>query len=238
MNGLNRFLAVAVLGGAALQSSWAIPTLQLDIAGGTYVGGSEETTISSGPVFNLEALVTSSYLQLDPNQTYFIAAAITPKTSIGDDFGSFTINGVTYDATHGMVWGRPPVDADQNFGEIASHGIYDTYYAEIGFTFAGSDLIAAYNVQDGSSAAGTINRKTFAVDVTGLDEGYELHFDFYNTEYIRKKSLNLEVINEFAPFSHDAASGNTRVPDAGSTVALLGLALAGLGTVRWYQRRK
>jgi hypothetical protein len=237
---LGKFLSLAVLG-AATQTGWAIPTLQLDIAGGTFVGGDEETTISNGPVFTLEALVTSAYLGLDPSQTYFVSAAIVPKTSVPltESFGSFTINGVLYDAAHGMVWGRPPVDGEQQ-GEIAPHGIFDTHYAEVAFSYTGSELISAYNVQDGSSASGTINRRTFAVDVSGLAAGYQVHFDLYNTEFIRKKRLNLEVIDEFAPFSHDAASGPrvvipppeeppTHVPDSGATVALLGLAVAALG---------
>src|SRR5688500_16002524 len=235
---LKALAAFTIFGGLTLQSTWAIPTLQLDIAGGTYVGGTEESTISSGPIFNLEALVTSSFLALDPNQTYFISAAITPKTSVPltESFGTFTVNGVTYSAGSGMIWGRPPVeDTHDTFGDLATHGIYDTHFAEIPFTFAGSDLIAAYNVQTGAAASGTIRRKTFAVDATGLADGYELHFDLYSTEYMRKKALNLEVIDEFAPFSKDAASGpGTNVPDSGSSVALLGFALAGLGSARRY----
>ena len=223
-----------------LQTSWAIPTLQLDIAGGTYVGGAEQSTISSGPVFDLEALVTSSYLALNPGQTYFISAAITPKTSVPltESFGSFTIDGTTYSASSGMQWGRPPVeDTDDTYGDLAKHGIYDTHFAEIAFTFSGADLIGAYNAQTGSSASGTVLRKTFAVDATGLAEGYELHFDLYNTEYLRKKSLNLEVIDEFAPFSHDAASGpGTSVPDGGSTAFVFGIGLMGLASIRRYFR--
>jgi hypothetical protein len=239
-NGL--MAAFVVISGVTIEKTWAIPTLQLDIAGGTYVGGSEESTISNGPVFDLQALVTSSYLALDPGQTYFISAAITPKTTVPlqESFGSFTINGVTYSASSGMQWGRPPVeDAIDTYGDLPTHGIYDTHYAEIAFTFAGADLLAAYNAQDGSSADGTVRRKTFAVDTTGLADGYELHFDLYNTEYIRKKKLNLEVIDEFAPFSHDAASGlGTQVPDGGSTAMLLGAGLAGLSAIRRYAGRK
>ena len=118
-----------------------------------------------------------------------------------------------------MVWGTPPVDEVQT-GELATHSIYDTHYTEIAFTFAGSDLIAAYNVQDNALSLGqTINRKTFTVDASGLAKGYEVHFDLYNT----KTKKGLEIVDEFAPFTHDAVSA----PDAGATVALLGLALAG-----------
>ena len=227
----NKILAAAVFGAVAVQTSWALPNLQLDIAGGTYVGGTEESTLSDKSAFSLEALVLSSYLALDPSKTYYLSAAITPKTSVPltADFGSFTINGTTYDATHGMIWGTPPVDEAQP-GELTTHGIYDTHYAEIAFTFAGSDLIDAYNVQDGASGPGKINRKTFAVDASGLAEGYEVHFDLYNT----KTKKGLEVVDQFAPFSHDAVSA----PDAGSTVALFGVALAGLGTLRRFRARK
>ena len=44
----------------------------------------------------------------------------------------------------------------------------------------------------------------FAVDVLGLDEGYNIHFDLYNV--VENKKGNLEV-GIFAPFSHDAQSG-------------------------------
>ena len=233
---LKKLSAVAVVALGTVHSAWAIPTLQLDIAGGSYVGGSEESTISNGPVFDLQALVTSSYLSLNPNETYFISAAIVPKTTVPlqESFGSFKINDVTYDSAHGMQWGRPPVeDSDDNFGDLAPHEIFDTHYAEVSFTFSGSDLINAYNVQDGSSANGTIARETFSVDVSGLAAGYQVHFDLYNTEFIRKKSLNLECIDEFAPFSKDAQSGpSTQVPDAASTIALLAAGLSGLGATR------
>ena len=63
----NKILAAAVLGAVAVQTSWALPKLQLDIAGGTYVGGEEASTVSTGPVFTLEALVLSSYLSLNPS---------------------------------------------------------------------------------------------------------------------------------------------------------------------------
>lgn len=226
-------IALVLVGVLSAQSIVALPTLQLDVVGGTYVAGTDEdTTISAGPIFDLEALVQASYLNADPNRVYFLAAAIIPKTSVPleTDFGSFTINGVTYDATHGMVWGRPPVDGEQHPGELAPHGIYDTHYAEVAFTFSGSDLIGAYNAETGETVPGLLNRQTFDVDVTGLAAGYQVHFDLYNTEFIRKKKLNLEVINDFAPFSHDAQSGpGIRVPDAGSTLVLLGMALAVFG---------
>ena len=98
----NKILAAALFGAVAVQTSWALPKLQLDIAGGTYVGGDEESTVSAGPVFTLEALVLSSYLQLDPSATYYISAAITPKTTVplAEDFGSFKIGSTTYDASN------------------------------------------------------------------------------------------------------------------------------------------
>jgi hypothetical protein len=37
-------------------------------------------------------------------------------------------------------------------------------------------------------------------------------------------------VDDFAPFSHDAQSGSS-VPDGGSTLALLGLALLGASTL-------
>src|SRR5262245_31597738 len=59
----------------------AVPSLQLDITGGTYQT-SDETVISPGPVFTLDALakdVTSHGVSVfDFSRTYYISAAILP----------------------------------------------------------------------------------------------------------------------------------------------------------------
>src|SRR4030095_2616226 len=71
---MKRLILSIALGLLLSSSLWALPSLQLDITGGTYVGGTDETTYSDGPTFELLAL------GLNPSGTYFLSAAIVPKT--------------------------------------------------------------------------------------------------------------------------------------------------------------
>ena len=204
--------------------AFALPSLQLDIAGGSY-DSATETIVSSGDPFTVYALLDPA--TLSGGGTFYLSAAIMPKTSVGA-FGSFVVNGTTYSAGN-MIYGNPPSLAIHNSDELASHGIFDTYYAEIAFTFDADSKALAYNAQDnpGSFAAdadGSLLYQAFNIDMSGLAENYNVHFDLYNLRVDKKG--NVEV-DQFAPFSHDA-QGGTQVPDAGASVALLGVALLGL----------
>ena len=95
---------------------------------------------------------------------------------------------------------------------------------KIAVTFDPTKLVSAYNVEDGVSVPGAfLQYVTFKIDVTRLSAGYAVHFDLYGKEL----GNNGKSKDSFAPFSHDAQSGN-RVPDGGTTVGLLGLGLIGL----------
>jgi len=59
----NKILAAALFGAVAVQTSWALPKLQLDIAGGTYVGGDEETHRQCRPGFYFGSF---GFIQLPP----------------------------------------------------------------------------------------------------------------------------------------------------------------------------
>lgn len=218
-------------------SARAVPTLQLDIIGG-YYDAATQTVFSNGPTFSLVAYGAPGS-QADAEilgQKFYISAALVPRLDQNSSFdaGSFDINGISVAATDtNLSYGIPP-GGDSDLGK---HGIYQTYYHELSFSFDATDTVTSYNVQDNAGGAlfdevGTdMFFKTWDFNVADLN-GYQLHFDLYNGD----RSL-------FAPFSHDAESNgysfeaDTEVIEVyePSVIALLGLGLVGLGFAR---RRK
>jgi hypothetical protein len=200
----------------------------LDIPGGLY-NTSDETIYANNPEFTLSALSQIS------DGMFFISAAIVPQQSEVQypSFGNFTIGGQTYSAAD-MEWGTPPSPhvrggvqlrgAGASPKPLPTHGIFPTYFLQLAFSFDPNVTVAAYNTAEGTSAPGTLFSHNFDVDVTGLDAGYGIHFDLYQLVDGR--------IVEFAPFSHDAQSGGTTIPDGGSSLVMLGLALIGVEGVR------
>ena len=220
---------------AASGTATAIPSLQLDILGGTY-DWSTQTIVANGNSFTLFAYLqpTSSNTLSD---TYYISAAVIPSlsnTAGGYDLGSFSINGSTIDVTRDMVYGIPPLEANlaRDPGDLAPHGVYTTYFTETGFSFTSTQQTSAYNTQlltgrglvDGTG----MYYVAFNIDTSGLNDGYQIHFDLYNTS--ARSGGDIDVNNLFAPFSHDAES--SKVPEP-ATVLLLGSGLVGLALYRF-----
>lgn len=217
----------------AMKAGWAVPMLQLDIDNGVYVGGSEESTITYSDTFKLQALLTGQNAQhpADLSKNYYISIALTPKTTPpGGSYGTISFAGLTLDVTGDMVYGTPPVDSA--YPDIGGHGIYDTYYYEYAFKFSALNTVPTYNVESGLSEPGTSYIKEFDVDVSGLAAGYNIHFDLY-TYYLDQQGRKIIGKTDFAPFSHDAGTDRKeKVPDGGTTVALLGLTLVGFEAIR------
>jgi hypothetical protein len=214
----------------------AVQTLQLDIGGGNYVGGEEETIFSSGPVFNL-------YAYLEPGgastlgSTYYISAALVPKTGpTGGDYGSFKFNSFTVNVTDDMIYGVPPLEtvlggADRDPGDLSRHGIFETFYTEYAFKFDADQQSGIYDTQaqtgQGPIAGTGMYYQMFSIDTSGLTGEYAIHFDLYNEKYYSRNIGNNPVgdidVRDFAPFSHDAQS---KVPEPG-TLLLFGIGLIG-----------
>jgi hypothetical protein len=248
MSFLKKISLGVVLGVVSAAPVWALPALQLGANPSIYRAGDETVQATANP-FTLYALGDSTSPHWDLSSTYYLSLAIvkhdgSPMTAADKNFGTFTISGAgvpggtkTYSFSD-LVFGNPPFEAnlEKDANDLAPHSIFPTYFAEVGFKFTSSKTTTPFNVQDNPggftpSTTGSMFYQDFNVNITGLAEGYDLHFDLYDE--VVKNGGDIDI-DDFAPFSHDAVSGpHTNVPDAASSAVLLGIALLGLGGFRY-----
>lgn len=241
---LSSLLLVSVLSTGA----YAIPTLQLDIGSGTY-DHTTDTITAQGNVFTLYAyLIPDRYNML--TDTYFVSAAVSPRISEGLSIGSFDFNGDTIRVTEDMTYGVPPLENIAELqgwdkGDLPKHSIFPTYFYEFEFSFSSSNQISQYNTQDRAisgapidldpNSSGGMYYTAFTVNTSNiLSDDYVIHFDLYNTKLVRGGDID---VSQFAPFSHDAESTISRVPEPGSLL-LVGSGLVGLYLRGRFSRKK
>lgn len=241
-------------------TAYALPSLQLTIAGGTYVGGSDETTYAAGNAFTLYAFLSpknncnQACLDALLNDTYYISAALAPKTGpVDDTLGSFVFAGNTISATTDMEYGTPPLETVVTQlgdpGDLSSHGIFETFFYETGFKFSSTVSTTPFDVQNNPPTSVSDNDEgmyfaSFAIDISALTSlNHSIHFDLYNSKVQECKNDKCVLgdidVNDFAPFSHDAQSLKRSgdqpdppvLPEPG-VLTLLGIGLLGLTLMR------
>lgn len=233
-------LSVALLLVSACLTASAAPVLQLGITNGSYDAVAEDV-ITTSKAFTLNAygkIKGGNAASLGTN--YYLSIAVLGAEGLNPaNFGSFIFGGTTYTLSD-MVFGNPPIETSMGHdgGDLAPHGIYDTWFMQYAFQFSGSSKTSTVNVEETpgfnplANAGTDYFYKSFNVDTKGLFAGYNLHFDLFSTE-LKKGDLR---IAGHAPFSHDASTAyayteNTAfqasVPEP-STFVVFCLGLAGI----------
>jgi hypothetical protein len=216
MNGTLRKLGVTallVVLPILARTAEAIPILQLDMKGGVY-DPVTETVVAPGGTFTVYAILTPPHNATPAqvtallNTTYFLSAALSPKTTPpGGSLGSFkfglpgtnstcteSTSGTpgpcpqTINATTDMAYGVPPlelVSSRQGWDatDLSKHDVFETYFSEFSFKFSPLDQTAGYNVQNtpgGPQAGSGAYYAAFVGDSSLLSAGFNLHFDVYN----------------------------------------------------------
>ena len=239
---LRRLMVLGCVAMAMAGRAEANPLLQLDIIGGKY-DPITQTTIASDSDFTLVALLTpkaTDNLTALLNDTYYISAALMPKVGPEHSLvGSYTWNGVEYDATADMTFGTPPMEglnATYDPGDFSDPNIFPTFFSEFAFQFSPEQrAVIKYVPTDAGSitpTTATSNISYFqAFNITTSFTGNNvLHFDLYSS-YVKRCATSggcsTDIDVEYsAPLWADAESVNSVPEPTGFMLVSLGLALA------------
>lgn len=215
-------------------SAFAFPSLQLYIPGGTYDATEGVETWIAPSAGTFEVWVLASDISAESIYNIHLTAALTPDADASA--GSLEITSLdngsvnTYTGSN-FIDGTPPESDPDN--QLPGHGIFPTWYVDQLVTAQTSTNSADWeNVWDMPSSMPDFpedEAKMGQIFRFSIVSTYDyVHFDAYG--YLADRFTK-------APFSHDAESGPSEVPEP-ATMLLFSLGLAGAGISRKFRSKK
>ncbi|SYZ73608.1 conserved exported hypothetical protein [Candidatus Zixiibacteriota bacterium] len=214
-------LAVFIISGSA----FAVPDLQLFIAGATY-DNVTDTWVTHSSTFDLYVIGANQVMSnVQVSMALNLDQSVDPNGT-----ASIGVNGTLYDS---WIYGTP------NF--LPTHDIFPAWYTtfnagNFGFIGRVGDVAPPYNYDP--SAMGYLSTgnawgqyKRYSISLSGIDYTHFDSYFYYNNSFGSSGHTKIK----FAPFSHDAESSNNVVPEP-TTLALFGIGTLGMGLVRKFRK--
>ncbi len=227
---MKTILLVLTIGLMTAPATYAVPHLQLFIDGATYDWDTQTWVLASTGSVDLYVISAN-----EEHTGVIVSMALSGFGEFEDPTSSVSVTGFGYDQS---IWdyGFGPITTVETWDgsdDLPRHGIFPTWFAEVntedynmsqdvGDVQPGPDFWDPS--PDGSgpaNARGEVRVFNLSIDAP---LGTSVHFDAYTL--MNEGLLADIVIDEFAPFSHDATT--TIVPEPG-TILLMSTGLLGLG---------
>lgn len=239
-------LAGAALCALASTTAQALPALQLGPGAGNWsFDPVTETWFTDDNPFTVQALANANTSGANGSYAWdsagagtqigYLVLAATPQINF-DGFDVTVSNDGGQLSLYTSGYGTPPL---QDPNSLAPHGIFSTWFEIYQFDFDGAITQISNTNPLGTGGTGTgdgyvedigVVINSLAAGVTGI------HIDLFTVDgdgVLDLSASNKNVVNDFAPFSHDAQQGPccTRVPEP-APMATFGFGLIALAWVR------